>query len=258
METSFQILGKGMTIPCKQNLPEAGSVRRVVLGVHGLGGSMEDDIQQSLADEMPLFDSAVVRFDFPAHGSNPLESEGFTVANCVNTVLAVAEDALRRFPEAEDLCIFATGFGAYITLNALEELTEFHCRIRLVVQTPSVLMHETLLSMLRMSRETFWALDRYTFPVKRPFTVNYAFYEELASNIVLSPQPIPMLILMGQEDAYIRMADIQNFRRINEDARLVILPGISHRFQEEGAWDMVLDLTRDWFEFEQVLLCDWE
>jgi alpha-beta hydrolase superfamily lysophospholipase len=258
METGFEIVEKGMTIPCKRNLPENGQIRRIVLGVHGLGGSMEDAIQRSLADEMPLFGSVVVRFDLPAHGCNPMESEDFTVANCVDTLLAVAGDACRQFPEAEALCIFATGFGAYITLNALEQLMLLPCRIRLVVQTPSVLMHETLLSMIRMSRETFWALDRYTFPVKRPFTVDYAFYEELASHIVLNTQPIPMLILMGQEDAYIRMADIQNFRRINEDSRLVILPGISHRFLEDGAWDMVLDLTRDWFEFEQVLLCDWE
>ena len=52
--------------------------------------------------------------------------------------------------------------------------------------------------------------------------------------------------------------DIRNFRRINEDAKLVIIPGASHQFTESGAWDMVLDLTRDWFEFEQVLLTDWE
>jgi alpha-beta hydrolase superfamily lysophospholipase len=258
METEYQIVENGLKIPCKLDLPAAGAVRRIVLGVHGLGGSTEDAIQRSLAEEMPMFGSAVVRFDLPAHGRNPLESEGFTVANCVDTLLAVAADACRRFPGVEDLCVFATGFGAYITLNALETLVEMPVRVKLVVQTPSVMMHETLLSMIRMSRETFWAMDRYTFPVKRPFTVNYAFYEELTSRIVLNTQPIPMLILMGQEDAYIRMADIQNFRRINEDSRLVILPGISHRFLEDGAWDMVLDLTRDWFEFEQVLLCDWE
>ena len=29
-------------------------------------------------------------------------------------------------------------------------------------------------------------------------------------------------------------------------------------FLEDGAWDMVLDLTRDWFEFQQVLLADWD
>ncbi len=44
----------------------------------------------------------------------------------------------------------------------------------------------------------------------------------------------------------------------NPSSKLVILPGVSHRFLEDGAWDMVLDLTRDWFEFEQVLCCDWE
>jgi len=258
MDTSFQITTQGMTVPCKLTASASGIVRRIVLGVHGLGGSMRDDIQTSLAAEMSLFDSVVLRFDFPAHGENPMDSTGFTVANCVNSLQAVAQWARQQYPQVEDLCVFATGFGAYIALNALESLRELPGRIKLVVQTPPVLMHETLLSMLRMSRETFWALDQYTFPTSRPFTVTYSFYEELRQNIVLTPHTIPMLILMGQEDAYIRMADVHQFRRINEAAKLVTLPGISHRFQEEGAWDMVLDLTRDWFEFEQVLLCDCE
>ena len=258
METCFQIVDQGYVIPCMRNEPDSGPVRRVVLGVHGLGGSMEDAIQRSLAEEMPLFGSAVLRFDLPAHGSNPLESDGFTVENCVRTLLSVARWARLRYSEVEDLCVFATGFGAYITLCALEELLELPGKIKLVVQTPSVVMHDTLLAMVRMSRETFWAMDAFTFPVKRPFTVTYKFYEELREHVVLTTHPVPMLILMGQEDAYIRMEHIHNFRRINEDSRLVILPGISHRFLEEGAWDMVLDLTRDWFEYEQVLLCDWE
>ena len=139
METSFRIVENGMTIPCKLDLPASGAVRRIVLGVHGFGGSTEDAIQCSLAEEMPLFGSAVVRFDLPAHGCNPLESDDFTLANCVDTLLAVAGEACRRFPEVADLCIFATGFGAYVTLNALEQLTQLPIRIRLVVQTPSVL-----------------------------------------------------------------------------------------------------------------------
>ena len=136
MESAYTILENGMTLPCKLDLPESGAVRRIVLGVHGLGGSTEDAIQRSLAEEMPMFGAAVVRFDLPAHGCNPLESDGFTVANCVDTLLAVAVDACRRFPEVEDLCVFATGFGAYITLNALEMLVEMPVRVKLVVQTP--------------------------------------------------------------------------------------------------------------------------
>ena len=67
-----------------------------------------------------------------------------------------------------------------------------------------------------------------------------------------------MLILHGEADDYIRMEDIRHFRRINEHSKLVTIPGTSHRFLEEGAWDMVLDLTREWCEFETVTLADWE
>ena len=56
----------------------------------------------------------------------------------------------------------------------------------------------------------------------------------------------------------LQAGDIQQFHRINERSKLVTIPGASHRFLEPGAWDMVLDLTRDWFEFEQVLVADWE
>ena len=77
-------------------------------------------------------------------------------------------------------------------------------------------------------------------------------------NVALTTHPIPMLILHGEFDDYIPREYIQHLRRLNEDAKLVIIPGASHRFLEEGAWDMVLDLTRDWFEFEQVLVTDWE
>jgi alpha-beta hydrolase superfamily lysophospholipase len=100
-------------------------------------------------------------------------------------------------------------------------------------------------------------MDRIRFNATRPFDVTYDFYEELEATPVLMTYPIPMLILHGELDSVIRMEDIQNFARINEQSKLVIFPGIAHRFLEEGAWDMVLDLTRDWFEFEQVLLSDW-
>ena len=91
----------------------------------------------------------------------------------------------------------------------------------------------------------------------RPFDVTYSFYEELRVNVAMEAYTIPMLILQGEKDDFINMDDIQNFHRINEQSKLVIIPGASHRFLEAGAWDMVLDLTRDWFEFEQVLLSDW-
>lgn len=250
------LLSQGeLRIPCKLSVPDCGQVCRVVLGVHGLGGSMEDSIQMGIAEEMELFYSATLRFDFPAHGSNP--SQELTLQSCLDTLWAVACHARELFPEVEDLCIFATGFGAYVTLLSLQDLMELPGKVKLVVQTPSVRMHDTILAMKGISRETLWAMDQVILQAPRPLTVTYRFYEELQANVALNAYPIPMLILQGEDDDYIRMNDIQQFHRINDRSKLVVIPGASHRFLEEGAWDMVLDLTRDWFEFEQVLLSDW-
>lgn len=257
LEKEFLLSHGILKIPCKLTEPNRGDICRVVLGVHGFAGSAEDEIQVGIAEEMAMFRSAVLRFDFPAHGQNPMPDSSLTVKNCVDTLLAVARFAKEQYPQVEDLCIFATGFGAYVTLIALEELLELPGRVKLVVQTPSVRMHETLLSMLQLSPEAFWVMGRKLIPVAHPFEVTYRFYEDLCEHIALAAHPIPILILHGENDDYIRMEDIRHFRRINERAKLVTIPGTSHRFLEEGAWDMVLDLTRDWFEFEQVLLADW-
>ena len=143
MEQEFLLTAGNLQIPCKLNRPSTGAIRRVVLGVHGLGGSMEDRIQAGIAEEMGMFYAATLRFDFPAHGSNPMGSTDFTLENCLDTLWAVARYAREQFPEVEDLCIFATGFGAYLTLLSLQDLLELPGRIRLVIQTPPVLMHQT-------------------------------------------------------------------------------------------------------------------
>ena len=157
----------------------------------------------------------------------------------------------------EDLCIFATGFGAYMTLVCLEDLLDLPGKIKLVLQTPSVRMHETILAMKGISKATLEAMGYMSFTRRRHLDVTYQFYQDLENHLVMITYPIPMLILHGEEDAYIRREDVQSFARINDQSKLVIVSGTSHRFLEEGAWDMVLDLTRDWFEYEQVLLSDW-
>lgn len=258
MEKTVMLSRGDLKIYCKQTEPDFGDIRRVVLSVHGLGGSTEDTIQTSIAEEMAIFSAATIRFDFPVHGQSPMTDAFFTLENCKQSLLAAAEYARQQYPQVENLCIFATGFGAYMVLICLEELMKLPGNIRLVVQTPSVLMHQTLLSMKNISQPTFQAMGEITFSRRRPLTVKYSFYEDLLENPALTAHPLPMLILHGEFDDYIPMEHILNLRRLNEDAKLVIIPGATHRFQEEGAWDMVLDLTRDWFEFQQVLVTDWE
>ena len=257
MEHIFNLTQEELVIPCKLSVPDYGSIRRVVLGVHGLTGCMDDPIQAAIAEEMELFYSAVMRFEFPAHGISPLDDSYFSVENCRRTLMAVVRHIRERFAEVEDLCIFASGFGAYVTLISLEDIVELPGQVRLVVQTPSVMMHENLLAMKRITRQELKAMGSVTMRTKRPLEVRYENYKEMRDTSAMIISPIPMLILHSEDSAVIKLTDVQRFHRMNEGSKLVVIPGTTHQFLEAGAWDMVLDLTRDWFEFQQVLLSDW-
>ena len=255
METFFTISNGERNTPCILREPDTGRPRRVVIGVHGIAGCKEDPIQESIAEEMDLFGCAILRFDLPAHGEN--DEEILSLHGCVDTLLDVADYAAERYPDLKDLCIFATGFGAYVTLTALQDLIELPFRVKLVIQTPSLRMDQAVLSITRVSPVTLEAMEMVIFNApRRPIGFFHSFYEECRDNPAFAAYPIPMLILHGQYDDYIPMSDIQLLRDLNDHSKLVIIPGASHQFLEPGAWDMVLDLTRDWFEFEQVLLSE--
>lgn len=256
MERYFSLSNGPLRIPCKIFEPDHGAPRRCILGVHGFGAGKDTEILSALSEEMSLFGAATVCFDFPAHGDNPLESDALTLDNCVEALLYTARWAHNRYPDL-DFCVFASGFGAYVTLAALDRLEELVGKVKLVLHTPNLRMSETLLSMIRMSEEQLLAAGSATLNAQRKFCVTYDFYQQVRNYTALTTYDSPMLLLHGEFDEYLPIDDMLNFRRINSGCKLVVVPGADHQFLTPGAWDMVVDLTRDWFEFEQVLLCDW-
>ena len=111
-------------------------------------------------------------------------------------------------------------------------------------------MDQTVLDMARVSMVTLEAMEWAVVPGERPIGITYSFFEELRDNSTLASYPIPFLILRGDCGCGSDLADIQLLRSLNDRSRLVLNPsGPESR-------DVVLDLTRDWFEFEQVLLTE--
>ena len=256
MERYFSLSNGHLRIPCRIYEPDIGALNRCILGVHGFGAKKDTKILQDLSEEMSMFGSATVCFDFPAHGDSPMESDALTLDRCIETLLYTAQWAHNRYPDL-DFCVFASGFGAYVTLIAIDELEALVGKVKLVLQTPNLRMSETLLGMIHMTDEELLEAGHATLNANRKFDVSYAFYKQLRNYTALTIYDTPMLLLHGENDEYLPIDDVLNFRRINEGCKLVVVPGADHQFQTPGAWDMVVDLTRDWFECEQVLLCDW-
>lgn len=256
MEENYLLSFGTLKIPCKCTLPEDGPIRRIVISVHGIGADYNNPFQKSLAEELSLFYSAVFRFCLPCHGDSTLETRAFSLRSCIDSLVAVARDALLRHPQVKELGIFGTGFGSYVTLAAMDQLQELDIPIRLVLLAPSVRMDLTLLQLCRTSAQTLWTLGEAALPIAAHLPITYSFLEELEEHFAVNTYSVPMLILHGQNDPFIRLDDVLALRSLNDQAKLVLFEQSSHLYWGVENWDMVLDLTRDWFEYGQVLLCD--
>ncbi len=259
MEKVFAIPQGEFDLPMKVTEPNFGTVRRCILGIHGFCGHKDSLVLQSISEEMGMFGAATVCFDLPCHGESPMTERELSLDNCHAAILTAARWAAENYPDVPK-CIFATGFGAFLTVHCLDALRIILGDVRLVMQTPDFRMSESFLALKGLTEPQFRKMGRVTTgrPGDRKMEITYGFYEELRSAITYAEYDMPMLLIHGECDEAVPLEDVVRFRRINEQARLVIIPGADHQFRGAGQWDMVVDLTRDWFEFQQVTLCDCE
>ncbi len=259
MERTFTIPQGEFDLPMKVYEPDFGSVTRCVVAVHGLCGHKDSHVLQSISEEMGIFGAATVRFDLPCHGESPMTERELSLDNCHAAILTAARWAQENYPDVPK-CVFATGFGAFLTTHCLDALRIILGDVRLVMQTPDFRMSQSLLALNGLTESALRKMGRVIMgrPGDRKIEVTYGLYEELRSAMTYAEYDMPMLLIHGEYDEAVPLEDVARFHRINEQAKLVVIPGADHQFRGAGQWDMVVDLTRDWFEFEQVTLCDCE
>lgn len=248
----------GLQIPLKIYEPDDGIVDRVVLGVHGLGSSKESTVLAAIGEEMLLYHTATICFDFPAHGESPMSDRELRLGNCGACLMATVEYAQEAYPEASDYCVFATSFGAYVTLLTLEALEMMLEKVKVVLRSPAVRAADILLRIADMEEGEFFRRGRVMYGFKRKLEIPYSLYEDLKQNPAMINYESPMLILQGDEDDVVPLEDVLVFRRLNDESKLVIFRETDHRFKQMGELDRIVDLARDWFQFEDVLLDDWQ
>lgn len=258
MERTMVIPCDELQVPCKVYEPGYSEITRVIIGVHGFGGDKDSSVIAAVGEEMGFYKTATVSFDLPGHGMSPMPARTLNLKNCHKSLMTAVNLAKELFPNAEEWCIFATSYGAYITLLAMDELSGMLGHIKLALRAPAVRMAETFLTMARCSEEQLLKKGRVICGFDRKMEIPYSFYEELTTHNAMAGYDMPMMILQGDRDDIVLPHDVEFFRLLNDQAKLVIFPGTDHRFKGEGELDMIVDLARDWFLCEDVLLSEWQ
>ena len=257
MDTSTMLHRDDLRIPVLTYEPEYSSGSRVLIALHGFGGDMHSSVIAAVAEEMGMYNTMTIAFDLPAHGESPMTARDLTLDTCQRSLLAVVDYAKERWPQATEYCVLASSFGAYIALLAIDGLQEKLGRFKLVLRCPAVRMNKTFLKIARTDEDGLMKKGRIICGYERKMELGYSFFEQLQYNNAVADHDMPMLILQGDQDEFIDLSDIEFFHLLNGKSNLVMIPGAFHRFNHEGELDMIVDLARDWFLCEEVLLCDY-
>ena len=238
----FSIKKERYSIPCKFLMPDA-QVKKIIIGVHGFAGDKESSVLFALAERLVLNESALLCFDFPAHGESEALDSSLRVENCVQDLLDVVAYVRNEFPQKE-YGIFATSFGGYITLLCSAELKDF----KKVLRAPAVTMAESFIEkIIPISKDEFIEQKGALCGFERKMFVSSMFYEDLLRYPIEKSED-ELLIIHGTEDDIIPYSAIKEYSANCTKIKLVTIYGADHRFKKAGEIDQIIENTAKWFQ----------
>ncbi len=237
----FDLPGQDHPIPCRHFLPLL-SPRRVVLGVHGFAGDKDSSVLTAQGEALCDRGDALVCFDLPAHGASTAPDHHLRLSHCKDDLLTVAHYVRATWPQA-NYGLFATSFGALVTLLCQDELTDFD----VVLRAPAITMAQTFPEViLPCGKEEYRLAGGAWCGFERKMFVPWAFYTDLLAAELPAPNR-PTLVIHGTADDLIPFQAVQQWAHQHPQLQLHPIPGADHRFKGAGELEAIVTLTLDWF-----------
>jgi len=252
MKNEFLKSKYGYGIPCCNQLNDE---KKTLIICHGFGSSKESPMIQALQETMPLHGIGTYSFDFPAHGESPVDGSYLRIPYCLENLKEVEEHVLQLSPNNQ-ICYFASSFGAYILLLYLA--TYPHSGDKSFLRSAAVNMPQIFQNWIREYHLTLQASPDGT-PMQdyyeldeiygRDFYITRAFLTDLEKHDLfhLYPKDVGSLYMIhGSLDATASALDAKRFANLS-GAKLQLLQGAEHRLMGSGELKTVLDSACKFF-----------
>ena len=233
---------QGYEIPIKEFKPN--KIEKAIIACHGFGSDKESSAIELLGQKLIKKGILVIAFDFPAHGESKDDGKEFTVESCINDLISVEEYVKKEYKQVP-IGIFATSFGAYITLLKLNKCENDYFSI--VLRAPAICMDEVFKnSLIRESMNDFRQRGYTILGYEKQLTVTHKYYEELISNKIFDiyNKNEKLLIIQGTEDDIAPINDsIKFIKEKNTKGKIEKIIGADHRMKKGGELDRAINIA---------------
>ena len=229
-------------------------IDKIVIACHGFGGDKESSAIKYLAETIYKDNIGLICFDFPGHGQSEVNGDKLTISNCINDIEAIETYIKNRFGDKIEINIFATSFGAYITL--LKIFTRGTQYNKIILRAPAIKMDEIFKdTLLREPFEKFKEKKVTTLGFERKIMISYKFYEDLVNNkiIDLYNNNQHILIIQGTEDDVAPIKDTKEFLSLDpENIELYEIVGADHRMKKDGELGKAINKAYSYLREENI------
>lgn len=238
----------GYNISVRTYLPTE-NIKEIIIAVHGFGGDKDSSAIRLLAKKMVKENFLVICFDFPSHGDSEVEDDKLTIDNCINDIETIEQYIKDKFGRDIKINIFATSFGAYITLlKIIKKKTRYN---KIVLRAPAIKMDEILKNtLLREPFEDFKRNRVTKLGFRRIMDIPYDFYEELKANKILKiyQNNQKMFIIQGTNDDVAPIEDTKELIALDKNnITLYEIKGADHRMKKNGELEEAINKAKEYF-----------
>ena len=250
MEKLYDINSDGYSVRCKLFANDPRQAEQVILLAHGFGGNKENKTFARFASHVlaKYKKVALIAYDCPCHGKDARKK--LILQECENYLDIVIRDSKERF-HTEDLCLYATSFGAYIALNYIAEHGSPFRRIAL--RSPAISMYESISERMltEEDRNKLAKGKEVQIGYDRKMKIDQHFMDSLQEADVRKKDYIDfaedMLIVHGTKDEVVACEPVAEFADQNI-IELIAVENADHRFKDLNKLDLVHNQILRFFE----------
>lgn len=240
-----KIQSRNYNISTKSYIPE--NMKEIIIACHGFAGDKESSAIEALAKALENEKIGVICFDLPGHGKSEVSAELLSIQNCIqdiNTIEQYVTDTYKNIP----ISIFATSFGAYLTLINIAKNNKKYKHI--ILRSPAIRMAKIYTnSLIREDLEKYKRRGYTKLGFGREMLVPYELLEELEKNDLFELYksiPIPeMNIVQGDKDEIAPVIDTKEFvEKSKGKAHLYIISGANHRMKNPGELEKAIEYSK--------------
>ncbi len=223
------------------------NLKEILIAVHGFAGDKDSSVIVAVANNLVNYGIATISFELPNHGDDASETV-LNLQSCINSISEIINYTKNNY-KGLPISIFATSFGAFLTLQHLKTHSEHFKNV--ILRSPAIDMANILVKNIlpehNLTLEDFSQIQNLGYG--KPLLIDRKFIDDLYANAIgdeYSEEKNTYYLLQGLKDDIVDPNFVFDFvdKHFNNRCEIFQFKNADHRYKNPGELEQIVEITR--------------